>query len=848
MHNELVQWLEKNNLEIPNAAIDGKIHRFDRDGKKNAWFWGIQSFISKTGEPYILARVGDWKTDEQFEYTSNGAFSREEKKLIKAHLKEAQGKADRAKEALQMDAAEIAVSILGASRLERFTDYMNKKSIPNLYGARLCKQSTIDACEGRKPRGFGNDDILIIPMRDSNGKLWGLQKINHKGDKYFVTGQKKQGCFHSIPEDTDLLSADPIYICEGFATAASIHQATNCPVIVAFDAGNLVPVAQVIRSENTERPIIICGDDDIWGRRPDGSPYNAGREKAAEAAKAVMGKMIFPKFRDETGRPTDWNDLHVREGLPEVKKQLLEVKPERHYVHCLGHRDGNYFYTSSDNKELVAIRAHSPSDMLNLMPLEYWETLYPGKRGIDFFKASNDLMSRCRQNGIFWPENIRGVGVWDDAGRTVIHLGDRLHLDGQELGIHGMQSRFLYALGSSCRSVHRSPLTLDECRPIHELLGLINFERSEQKYFLGGWLMSARLSGLLSWRPQIWITGESGSGKSTLLQEFVLPMLGDQRKRFTGATTEAGMRQAIRADAVPVIFDEFETDTPEAIYRVKGCLDFIRQASTDSGHIVKGSSNGEAVQYKARFCAAVSAIRTLLNTQADRTRFTLVELKRLNKDCAQWAKVQKALKLFTPDYADRYFARLLTMLPAIQENQRRFESAFASRHSQRLGQQYGPLMAGWSAIVADGELSDAEIEDLVDSIDFNQETAASGETDQADCISHILARQITVSVKDHIRDDITVADALEAAKLNPLYNSELGRYGLRLVQSKEGFGFFISNRNPQLSQLFRDSSWASGWTLSLGRLPGARRNHAAYFGRHTVKGVLIPLTTVFPER
>jgi putative DNA primase/helicase len=739
--DELLKWLKENNFNIDVPDCDGKIHRFDRDGKKNAWFWGVRLHTSHSGQEYVIAKVGDWKTDEEFDFRTNMAFKREDKKIIQERIKEAREKADRAKEGLQADAAELAVQILGGARKPGPTEYMNRKQIPLLYGARVTTQKTIDAVTGRKGTRF-DEDVLVIPMRDHNGRLWGVQQITNAvapiKNKYFITGQRKEGCFHLIPEDASLSDSEPIFVVEGFATAVSVHMATQGTVAVAFDAGNLKSVCEALRKESPDRPIILCCDDDVWARRPDGSPYNAGREKGVEAAAAVMGKPVFPKFRNEEGKPTDFNDLHCREGLEEVKRQILEVKPERHYVRCLGHRDGMYYYTSSDNKEIVGMRPHAPTELMNLMPKAYWETLYPSRRGIDWQAAADDLMRRCRDRGIFWSENVRGIGIWNDAGRTVVHLGDKLWVDGSEMGIHDLHGNYIYQLERACRPIHPRPLKLDELAPIHQLLGLVNFERPEQKYFLGGWLMAARLSGMLTWRPHVWITGESGSGKSTILQRFVYPMLGDVRQRFTGGTTEAGMRQAIRANAIPVVFDEFEPDSPEAAQRVKSCLEFIRQASTDSGMIVKGSTQGEAMAYRARFCAGVSAIRTMLNTQADRTRFTLVELKKVQQgNTKQWQDVQKALEMFTPEYADRYFARLLGMLPAIKENMRRFELAFSEIHSQRLGQQYGPLLAGWAALTADDVLHPEEVEGLVASIDLEMEGAASGETDQEACLQHL---------------------------------------------------------------------------------------------------------------
>lgn len=123
---------------------------------------------------------------------------------------------------------------------------------------------------------------IVIPVVDVADTLWGLQFIDGDGRKTFLTGMRKSGCFHRIP------GTGPIAIAEGYATAASIRQATGWETWTAFDAGNLKAVAAAARQRNPAAQILICGDDDI------GTPGNPGRTKATEAAASVGGKAIFP--------------------------------------------------------------------------------------------------------------------------------------------------------------------------------------------------------------------------------------------------------------------------------------------------------------------------------------------------------------------------------------------------------------------------------------------------------------------------------------------------------------------------------------------------------------------------
>lgn len=156
-------------------------------------------------------------------------------------------------------------------------------------------------------------DSLVIPLRDVSGKLWSLQYIHGDGTKRFSTGGKKRGCFHTIGE-----IRDSVIVGEGYATMASIHMATGATCIVAFDAGNLDPVIDALAGKYPNLTITIAADDDKW------KPHigNIGRIKANEAAKRFGCTVALPSFRDSSSKPTDWNDLHVLEGLEAVKSQL----------------------------------------------------------------------------------------------------------------------------------------------------------------------------------------------------------------------------------------------------------------------------------------------------------------------------------------------------------------------------------------------------------------------------------------------------------------------------------------------------------------------------------------------
>jgi putative DNA primase/helicase len=112
--------------------------------------------------------------------------------------------------------------------------------------------------------GMPCDGSLIVPGCDGRGAIHTLQFIHPEkrdGDnKRFLPGGHYRGRYFSIDTMED---AGPLCLCEGYATGASIHEATDYPVAVAFNAGNLGPVAQALRARFPNSRLVLCADDDV---------------------------------------------------------------------------------------------------------------------------------------------------------------------------------------------------------------------------------------------------------------------------------------------------------------------------------------------------------------------------------------------------------------------------------------------------------------------------------------------------------------------------------------------------------------------------------------------------------
>ncbi|MDR3629360.1 MAG: toprim domain-containing protein [Desulfocapsaceae bacterium] len=276
------QVIEAAGLQLPAEIIgDGKLHRFSASGKKDdtAGFYVLHldgipagSFGSWRGE----INTQSWRADVGRQLT--GAEEQAHRQRIEA-MRRARAEEEKR---LQEESRKKASRIWKEAKPCTDHPYLSKKGV-QAHGVRLYKGS------------------LVIPLRISND-LHSLQFIDQTDSKWFLTGGRVSGCYLAIG---NMPGANAFVICEGYATGASIHEATGFPVAVAFSAGNILTVARYMRGKLPDMKIIIAGDHDKSG---------TGQKSATEAAGTIKGFVAIPPA---TGQ--DWNDYHQQEGLAAVK-------------------------------------------------------------------------------------------------------------------------------------------------------------------------------------------------------------------------------------------------------------------------------------------------------------------------------------------------------------------------------------------------------------------------------------------------------------------------------------------------------------------------------------------------
>jgi putative DNA primase/helicase len=389
--------------------VDGKLRRFASNGKKAddaGWY-----LLHGDGIP--AGSFGDWRT----------GFSQTWRADIGRALTPAEEAEHRAKvETLRRERDATIARDRAEAASKAGVIWNAAKPAPDDHAYLLAK--------GIKPNGARlHGDALVIPMRDG-GQIHSLQFIGPDGGKRFLTGGRVPGCYFSIGNPR---GAAALCIAEGFATGATIHEATGYPVAVAFNAGNLGAVAKTMRVKFADLRLILCGDFDKSG---------TGQTAATDAARAVGGRVALPDFTPEElagdRPPSDFNDLAARHGLEAVERAIANASAPARGEHQPGNDDvpaGDYA------RDVSMIRASDVTPEAITWLWNGWLAagkmhVFGGAPGTGKTTISMGLAATVTTGGR-WPDGTRAIAgnvvIWsgeDDPADTLI---PRLALSGADL-------------------------------------------------------------------------------------------------------------------------------------------------------------------------------------------------------------------------------------------------------------------------------------------------------------------------------------------------------------------------------------------------------------------------------
>lgn len=575
------------------------------------------------------------------------------------------------------------------------------------------------------------------------------------------------------------------------------------------------------------RNIVIWPDNDT-----------PGREAAGAIAEKLRGKAKFRIVRVPEGRPEHWDiadAIQIDKWSAEDILHLIEPSEQeapKAPFRPLGYDHGNYYFMSGRSSEVISISSANmgKKSLLSLAPLSFWEVEYPGKGGPQWDLASDALIEACSSCGPYDQNRIRGRGAWYDAGRSVLHLGDRLVVDGEIGDVDAIKSKYIYERRPAMGNPDALPARVEDTRGIIDLFSSLSWERGSTAYLAAGWSLIAPICGALDWRPHVWLTGPAGSGKSWVLENLYKPLLGNMAIHALGKSTEAGIRQRLGGDALPVVIDEAESDEKGQADHIQAVLTLMRQSSSEgAGAIFRGTTTGKNMQFLIRSTFLLSSISVNVQHLADESRITCLSLSvNRRKDAREtFEKIQReTARLLSVDFCASVRARAISMIPTIRANASTIARAAAIKlGSQRHGDQIGTLLAGAHALISDGKVTPEELEFYMAALD-DVEIFSKEVTDEETCLQRILQSQVRVSSTNGFRE-VTVAELLAIASRKILGNEisaqdadmALCRYGIK-YKAEDRHAYFAM-QSEGLESLLAKTPWQKSYTRMLRRLVGA---------------------------
>lgn len=291
----------------PEIIPDGEYHRFTYgEGKKNT-----KGFYRLFTNPVVAGSFGAWGSEgfrQKWSQVNTRELTLEERREFAMAIKKVKEENEEKTRVKREEAAKKAQATYQASftnELDRHP-YVERKDIVPV-GARVTR-----------------DGRLIIPVRDSRGKTISAQYINAEGVKRFELGSTTKGGYASVNKGGIKPAADiPLVICEGWATACSIFEATKYPVVAGLSSKGVIDAAHILRGKfGFDIPIIVCAEDD-WTNK-----VNVGYDDARQAAVEIGAAFAVPVFgEDRTKDDTDFNDMMRAHGPEAVANVIKAAQP-----------------------------------------------------------------------------------------------------------------------------------------------------------------------------------------------------------------------------------------------------------------------------------------------------------------------------------------------------------------------------------------------------------------------------------------------------------------------------------------------------------------------------------------
>ncbi len=469
--------------------------------------------------------------------------------------------------------------------------------------------------------------------------------------------------------------------------------------------------------------------------------------------------------------------------------------------------------------------------LLGLSDSEFWASRFPSDKGLfSAYAAGEALLVACRQKGPFNPQRIRGRGIWREGERIVVNLGQPV----------SQPSQYHYLCFE--------PIAFDLNESVFDSGRLLKFVQSfrwrnpQDAMLLFGWLAIAPVCGVLNWRPHCFIYGPPRCGKTTI-HTVAARLLSPLVVSTDGGSSEAGIRQTLGPDSLPIIIDEFESDQDG---HIRSILRLARSASSAENPVLRGTPEGKAMQFSLRTTFFFCAVNPGRMSPADQSRILLLEML-AHGDDPQLARQVLEDEVFFRECGPALCAHMVALASLLGKTIDKIEPALPSA-DRRHRQNISTLLAG-AFVALNGRIpSDQE------AIAWAGEHASAVESHAEDiqrdnsveCLEHLLA---------HVVADFPLGHWIAIALLNlttddnRYYDAERITRTFDIVVRPSGTheGVLIRNGSPNIEEIFRNTIWEGrGWERALRALDGAFTvKNPVYFSGTGTKGRCIGIPRHF---
>ena len=328
---------------------------------------------------------------------------------------------------------------------------------------------------------------------------------------------------------------------------------------------------------------------------------------------------------------------------PPVAAPAPDLDPEALPFKILGTADDGltYFLDEAEHLQRFRLSSLSKGQLLVLAPLSFWASEF-GHKGRPEWDSATDFIIRVAAAIDFDPEQRRGRGAWRERdGRICYHDGRRTigEADPKRLYIRKTQIDI---------GLEDAPASPEVRREILDAAAAMSFETQADCCRCLAWASLSPYAGALPWRPAGFLTGPSSSGKSTIIDRVIRP-LSCARSVSGGDSSAAGIRQWVGNDAAGVIVEEAEDDTKRKRERREEIFSLMRMSTSDEAPpAVKGTIDGQPVQFALRSMFLFAAISPEIESIADQNRFAMIVLKKPDGD---WSSIKaRVVRAITEDY------------------------------------------------------------------------------------------------------------------------------------------------------------------------------------------------------